>query len=258
MQTTIVRFASVVVLVSASVFGGGACNDSTARGVGAPLPDAPRPSDATTADGENCFDGIDNNGNGLVDCADPSCAGVAMCAPAVPNGWLGHAELYDGASMPQLGCITPWTSELVPGRSDPTAAPATCGACACGAPNGSGACAASGGGATIAPVAFASVGLACEGAPTSPATVSCAGTTCVAAPAPAFTGGLCVHQAGDAACPAPYTARHVYFAAVSDNRGCAPCACGAGANGACAASGGAPTGGVVGVAPTTFCCLPAQ
>jgi hypothetical protein len=251
-----VRVASVVCLVSASLI---ACGDgSTARSIGAPLPDAPKPSDATTPSGENCFDGIDNNGNGLVDCADPACAGIAMCAPAVPNGWLGHAELYEGAAMPSLGCIAPWTQELVPGRTAPSGTPATCGACACGAPNAQGACLPSGGAATVAPVTFASTALACEGASTSPSDAGCAGSACVAAPAPAFTAGLCVHATGVEACPAPYTVRHVYFAGVSDTRGCAPCACAAATNGACASSGGTPDGGVIGTAPSTFCCLPAQ
>jgi MYXO-CTERM domain-containing protein len=31
-----------------------------------------------------CSDGIDNDGNGLIDCEDPACANVPPCPPAAP------------------------------------------------------------------------------------------------------------------------------------------------------------------------------
>ncbi|MCX8073782.1 MAG: hypothetical protein N3C12_15245 [Candidatus Binatia bacterium] len=39
-----------------------------------------------------CSDGFDNDGDGLVDCADPSCATSTRCAAPVPVGqgpWTG-------------------------------------------------------------------------------------------------------------------------------------------------------------------------
>lgn len=230
-----------------------ACGNGSERASNAPLPDAPPPSDAIPTGGENCFDGIDNNGNGEIDCADPACAGVAMCAPAVPAGWMGHAALYDDATMPALGCLAPWTQEIIPGHSAPTGAPATCGTCACGPSNGT-ACEPSGGAASKSAVTYATVGLACEGAPPSKSS-SCAGSACVAAPPAAFNAGLCIHHSGAVDCAAPYSERHVFFAGESDTRGCTPCSCDAPVGTTCTPHGGAPSGAVVGIAATTFCCL---
>jgi hypothetical protein len=205
---------------------------------------------------ENCFDGIDNNGDGLVDCADPLCAGQAVCAPAVPAGWQGHVELFDGAQANAPGCILPWNGgELVAGNASPTGAPAACSACTCGAPSG-GKCAPSGGKATTTAVTFASYGLACDNTHETVA-MGCSAQSCSPLPAPAFRPGLCIHEAGNVACPAgAFSERHVYFASVLDTRGCAPCACGAPAGNACAPSGGAPSGAVAGTEATTFCCVP--
>jgi hypothetical protein len=157
MRTGLVRVASVLG-VMAGLGLGAACNDGTTRSINAPLPDAPRPSDATTADGENCFDGIDNNGNGLIDCADPSCAGIAMCAAAVPAGWMGHAALYDGATMPTFGCAAPYSERHVffAGVADTR----NCSACDCGPPSG-GMCAPSGGASIGAVVGVAATTFCC-------------------------------------------------------------------------------------------------
>jgi len=50
--------------------------------------DAPAASDGCAAK-ENCTNGVDDNCNGLVDCADPACtqAGFACTAAAIPPGW---------------------------------------------------------------------------------------------------------------------------------------------------------------------------
>lgn len=40
---------------------------------------------------EDCFDSVDNDNDGLVDCADASdCEPVAACVPAVPPGWTQY------------------------------------------------------------------------------------------------------------------------------------------------------------------------
>ncbi len=36
---------------------------------------------------ESCFDGVDNNCNGLIDCADPGCNATAVCVPTAPSGF---------------------------------------------------------------------------------------------------------------------------------------------------------------------------
>ncbi|MGH7788883.1 MAG: hypothetical protein ACRERC_18580 [Candidatus Binatia bacterium] len=49
-----------------------------------------------------CADGFDNNVNGLIDCADPGCAGSGLCAQEVPAiGGTGLASL--GAVLALFG-----------------------------------------------------------------------------------------------------------------------------------------------------------
>ena len=65
-------------------------------------------ADAASADGsgdgcgstENCSNGVDDDCNGLVDCADPACmtAGYACTAAAIPAGWTLVA--YSGTTRP--------------------------------------------------------------------------------------------------------------------------------------------------------------
>lgn len=43
------------------------------------------PPHEDTAGAAACSDGIDNNGNGLTDCADPDCANTPPCGPAAPT-----------------------------------------------------------------------------------------------------------------------------------------------------------------------------
>src|SRR5262249_31310533 len=72
---------------------------------------------------ENCLNGVDDDGDGAVDCDDPDCsAGGFACAEAAPDGWSGPVIFgrADGASM--LACPAPWREDV--------AAPA-CSACMC-------------------------------------------------------------------------------------------------------------------------------
>ncbi len=80
---------------------------------------------------EICDDGIDDDCNGLVDCADPRCQSQGFtCMPVVPGGWSLVA--YDPGGRP--ACASGWGSP-VPLVEGPDAGPASC-ACSCGAPIG--------------------------------------------------------------------------------------------------------------------------
>ena len=100
-------------------------------------------SEAAPADGcvptgaESCTNGVDDDCNGLVDCADPACAKQGYtCATPAPTGWDFVA--LDATS--QTGCPATLTQKNV--DVDPANTPAVCGCtCAlttnpsCGAPN---------------------------------------------------------------------------------------------------------------------------
>jgi hypothetical protein len=87
------------------------------------------PVDGCVATGaENCTNGVDDDCNGLVDCADPACGtqGYACVAALPAKGW--DFEAFSAAS--QAGCPATLTQKKV--DVDPTnLGPATCG-CTCG------------------------------------------------------------------------------------------------------------------------------
>jgi hypothetical protein len=79
---------------------------------------------------DTCSDGFDNNGNGLIDCADPTCSGIGTCpvcgmvqhplsSPlALPDGIIGSACTSDaqcGGTTPscvEMECHGSYTSKL--------------------------------------------------------------------------------------------------------------------------------------------------
>jgi hypothetical protein len=65
---------------------------------GAPV-DGGGDAQADTALVENCLDGVDNDHNGLVDCADPACAAFT-CIAAPPSGFRGVIETIHGYADP--------------------------------------------------------------------------------------------------------------------------------------------------------------
>lgn len=85
---------------------------------------------------ENCLDGKDNNGNNLIDCADPACQSGFECAPPVPGGWQGYYRLFqqknNAAALAPSAC--PDGSQ--PTRMFTTPAQASCSQCQCGALTG--------------------------------------------------------------------------------------------------------------------------
>jgi hypothetical protein len=80
---------------------------------------------------EDCLDGADNDGNSLVDCADPACTPGYQCVPQAPSPYTGYlrtrGDVYNAAAGPAC-----------PDGSAPTrystgpAGPAECSPCTCG------------------------------------------------------------------------------------------------------------------------------
>jgi hypothetical protein len=67
---------------------------------GEPPPEIPEdpPSDDTTPGGEACGNGLDDNGDGLVDCDEPACCNTTACASAAQcRGCVPTVELCTGA-----------------------------------------------------------------------------------------------------------------------------------------------------------------
>ena len=88
----------VMALLVASTFaacGGGGDADAT----GPPV-DADAPLDASVADAgrEDCTNGVDDNGDGEIDCADPQCTPDYECVPTVPTDWTGYFRVNTAAN----------------------------------------------------------------------------------------------------------------------------------------------------------------
>lgn len=82
---------------------------------------------------EICDDGVDNDLDGKVDCADSECLQQGFaCVPDVPAGWTGyfHMTLFDyDASLPDISCHDGSSaSRYFSGPADA----ALCSACTCG------------------------------------------------------------------------------------------------------------------------------
>lgn len=85
-------------------------------------------ADACDAAVEDCTNGLDDNCNGLVDCADPECASQGFaCTPAVPVGWSLVAYVENA----RPSCPVGWGASA-PNVEGPDGGGAC--QCACGAP----------------------------------------------------------------------------------------------------------------------------
>ncbi|EYF02820.1 hypothetical protein [Chondromyces apiculatus] len=91
------------------------------------------------ANTEDCTNGVDDDNDGLADCADPKCTEVS-CVSAVPEGWTGYFALYNGAPAGDPGCPSTFPVPSYQGTDGITAAPATC-TCSCSAPTWTPGCA---------------------------------------------------------------------------------------------------------------------
>jgi hypothetical protein len=197
----------------------------------------------------------DYHGNATLNAPDATCTTCTCAAPVgescVP-GPVTVADVTCGATpvcttalaAPAAGACT--GADVLPGS-------ATCGAGAgpsCVAGSGAcnvsvsspaptvtpGTCQGSGGAATVTAPSWGTLGRACAG-PTTVGTGCSGGAVCAPRAGPPFASGLCIEHAGDMACPAgDFSAKHLFYATVSDTRGCAACACGASSGGTCSAS----------------------
>jgi hypothetical protein len=133
--------------------------------------------EATIIDGcstvENCDNGIDDNCNGLIDCADPMCSAWTCAGTApVPAGWTLVELSMSASGTCQTGYATPaplYTGTFSPAMCGCSAEVATPGSCTsgnvdvsagpgcvgfdAGGPGGSGACSAFGAGHDFTPPA---------------------------------------------------------------------------------------------------------
>ncbi|MEI9952700.1 MAG: hypothetical protein WDO74_27895 [Pseudomonadota bacterium] len=88
---------------------------------------------------ENCSNGIDDDRDGNIDCADADCVVGYSCAPPIPGGgWVGPLSFWSGSGQPPActnanGFPTEVTNA---GTGISQTAASTCYSCSCGAPHG--------------------------------------------------------------------------------------------------------------------------
>jgi len=155
---------------------------------------------------EICNNNIDDNCDGLVDCADPQCFAGFACIPAPTVGWTGPVELWEGVvpGVPPT-CAGAFPSDVYDGNATPTQPPDSCSACACSSASG-GAC----GAATVSFFDDSSCTMTCPDAGATSAqlpvgacvnltsyTSTCA-TPSMTISAPAPSGGSCSPSGGAA------------------------------------------------------------
>lgn len=89
-------------------------------------------SDASCESGvEDCSNGKDDNCDGLVDCADPSCRAAGfVCAAPPPSGWSGPVAFAAATGSTIPACSGAYGTLAASGHAGPNAPAASCG-CAC-------------------------------------------------------------------------------------------------------------------------------
>ncbi len=217
--------------------------------------------------GELCLNGVDDDGDQLVDCADPEC-GAFECV-AIPAGWQGPVALSTGPCGGDLG------AEIYDLITSFTAAPAEC-TCECGAPQNAcetfrvrgytnQTCSNGQNNLTVSAGACANVSNAIDGKDsfqitldnneiggscqasvetTLPMVASTTQRVCGASAAPGGcqqgtcgpSTGFCIFQEGSATCPSGFTQALVAHQSLNDTRACSNgCFCGSPA-GTCTAT----------------------
>jgi hypothetical protein len=88
---------------------------------------------------ESCLNGMDDDCDGLVDCADPNCFAGFTCTPDAPADWQGPVALYQGpgdSAAPSCGMSGGYPLFEADGFDGLSAAPAMCPGCGCSDPKG--------------------------------------------------------------------------------------------------------------------------
>jgi hypothetical protein len=152
---------------------------------------------------EICTNGIDDDCNGLIDCADPACSSYS-CIPPVPGGWTGPAALWQAMNPATAPACQNTFGNPIDANGGLTFSPASCGTCTCGASGQT--CSAAG---TFHPdqacnnTTCATVIPASDGSCTAVASNSCGsgGSFTMGASPPTPTGGSCSANAGSVSVP---------------------------------------------------------
>jgi len=79
---------------------------------------------------ENCLDGVDNDENGLIDCADPGCQPGFECVPAAPPDLILAHVASRSPSPNELSCSDGSSAQVV---FDRPGDPLSCSGCSCAA-----------------------------------------------------------------------------------------------------------------------------
>jgi hypothetical protein len=82
---------------------------------------------------ENCQNGIDDDEDNLVDCADPNC--TAFTCATTPLGWTGPVALWSGASGSAPSCPATYPSDVLDAHDNLIVPPYTCPSCTCSPQN---------------------------------------------------------------------------------------------------------------------------
>jgi hypothetical protein len=85
-------------------------------------------SGAHDAGHERCDNGIDDDGDGKIDCADDDCAAM-RCSPAAPSGWQGPVVFRE--SDDEATCAGAFERVAWRGGNDPQADAVSCSKCTC-------------------------------------------------------------------------------------------------------------------------------
>jgi hypothetical protein len=80
---------------------------------------------------ENCLNGIDDNGNGLVDCADPECQVGYGCAVDPVTGWNGLVYVQEITYSPNGAPPSPCPDGKLPAVYYAAPSAAECTSCSC-------------------------------------------------------------------------------------------------------------------------------
>jgi hypothetical protein len=164
---------------------------------------------------EDCMNGIDDDGNGMVDCADPACSAGYRCVPQVPSGFTGPGEVFDGPG-PSPPCDQLYPKESLDGWATPQC-PTSCGPCTCGSPTG----------VTCGNPSVASGVESCPKPPTplppgtcTPATFAAGSMFATFAGTASTSGGSCPGLGGTVP-PITWNKGHLCTANVEGGKGCA-------------------------------------